>query len=193
MSKLIFVTGGSASGKTTIASQLQRSLGENALLLSQDMFYKEVGSSDENFDVPDAFDWELQEAIIEKLKKGEDVEIPIYSFEEYRRTGYEIVKAKPVIIFEGLFTFWDHKIAKYADLQIFVDTPSDTRLARRLIRDVTERKRDAIEVIQRWQNDVQPSFLKYVDSMKKYADIIVPWEKAKDKSIFALISTIKAL
>ena len=193
MPKLIFVTGGSASGKTTIANQLKESLGDSAILLSQDMFYKDSASSETNFDIPAAFDWELQEQVFEKLKLGEEIEVPIYSFEEHKRVGSKTITPKEIVIFEGLFTFWDHKIAKFADLQIFVDTPSDTRLARRIIRDVEERKRDPLEVIKRWQSDVQPSFIKYVNVMKKYADIIIPWEKAKDKSLFALISAIKAL
>lgn len=193
MPKLIFVTGGSASGKTTIANQLKESLNDRAVLLSQDMFYKEVGSADENFDVPSAFDWELQEKVFEKLKQNKAVKVPIYCFEKYKRIGYSKIVPKDIIIFEGLFTFWDHKIAKHADFQIFVDTPSDTRLARRIVRDIKERNRDPLKIIERWQNDVQPSFIKYVSTMKKYADIIIPWEQSKDKSIFALLSTIKAL
>ena len=193
MAKLIFITGGSASGKTTIAKSMKDAFGNSATLISQDMFYIPTRSDDTNYDIPEAFDWKLQEEILTKLSNNMDVEIPIYSFEKHDRIGFQKVNATEVIIFEGLFTFWDEIVANLADFQIFVDTPSDTRLARRIMRDVEERGRDPIEVINRWQKDVQPSFLKYVDTMKKHADLIIPWEKVKNKAMFALISTIKAM
>ena len=56
MAKLIFVTGGSASGKTTIANNLKEALGDKAVLISQDMFYLPTKSVDTNYDIPSAFD-----------------------------------------------------------------------------------------------------------------------------------------
>lgn len=193
MAKLIFVTGGSASGKTTIAKNIAESLGDSATLISQDMFYKPTKSNETNYDIPSAFDWDLQIEVFKKLSRGEEVEIPHYSFELHDRDGVTKIKPSSVIIFEGLFTFWNHELTKLADFQIFVDTPSDTRLARRLLRDVKDRNRDPIEVIERWQKDVQPSFLKYISEMKAHADIIIPWIKVKEKSIGALLSIIKGL
>ena len=193
MAKLIFVTGGSASGKTTIAKNIKEALGDSAVLISQDMFYKSTSSNKTNYDEPEAFDWKLQKEVFNDIKSKKEVKIPIYSFEEHRRVGETSIKPAEVIIFEGLFTFWDEELANLADFQIFVDTPSDTRLARRLKRDISERGRDPVDVLERWQNDVQPSFLKYINVMKEHADIIVPWTKVKEKAVSALLSAIRGL
>ena len=191
MSKILFVTGGSASGKTTISQNIKKALGDRATLISQDMFYIPTKSDKANYDIPQAFDWDLQKQILNELKKNREVSIPIYSFEEHDRVGSIKVRPSEIIIFEGLFTFWDYELTKLADFQIFVDTPSDTRLARRLKRDIEERGRETIEVITRWQKDVQPSFVKYIKTMKKHADIIVPWTKVKSKAVSALITIIQ--
>lgn len=193
MSKIIFVTGGSASGKTTIAKNIKEALGEDAILISQDMFYIPTKSDDTNYDIPSAFDWKLQNEVFKKIQNGESVEIPIYCFEKHDRIGTTKIQSHDIIIFEGLFTFWDDELIEKADFQIFVDTPSDTRLARRLIRDVKERGRDPLQVINRWQNDVQPSFLKYINEMRSKADIIVPWIKVREKTLSALIFAIRGI
>jgi len=53
-----------------------------------------------------------------------------------------------VIFFEGIFALYDQRILDLMDMKIFVDTDDDIRLARRLERDITVRKRDVKGVIQ---------------------------------------------
>ncbi len=149
MPKMIFITGGSASGKTTLANQMKAKFGKDAILISQDAFYKPTGNPNTNYDVPKAFDFKLQKEIFTKLANGESVEIPVYNFAKHDRDGVRTIMPAPIIIFEGLFTFHDSTLLRNADLKIFVDTPSDTRLGRRIIRDVKERDRDVAEVIAR--------------------------------------------
>lgn len=191
MAKLIFITGGSASGKTTVANNIVEELGDKITLISQDMFYKPTQSNDTNYDIPSAFDWELQLQVFEDLRNGKPTKVPVYSFEKHDRIGWETIVPKDTVIFEGLFTFWNFDLTAMADLQIFVDTPSDTRLARRLKRDVNERGRDPLMVIERWQKDVQPSFLKYIHIMKEHADIIIPWSKVNKKSVRVILAAVE--
>mmetsp|Transcript_1013 Transcript_1013/g.1776 ORF Transcript_1013/g.1776 Transcript_1013/m.1776 type:complete len:98 (-) Transcript_1013:393-686(-) len=60
------------------------------------------------------------------------------------------------------------------DMKIFVDTDADTRLARRVIRDIKYRGRDIDGVIRQYEKFVKPSFDDYIWPTKKYADIIIP-------------------
>ncbi len=105
MAKLILITGGSSSGKTTVARNVKEALGEKALFLSQDMFYKPQKTPMKNYDVPEAFDWDLQHQVIRSLKGGKKTNVPIYSFEKNDRIGWKTVNPKSIIVFEGLFSF----------------------------------------------------------------------------------------
>ena len=47
-------------------------------------------------------------------------------------------------------------------VQVFVDTDADVRLARRLKRDICERNRDLIGVIDQYDRFVRPSFDQFI-------------------------------
>lgn len=191
--KVIFITGGSASGKTTLANQMKTSFGKDALLISQDVFYKPSGTSDTNFDIPSAFDFDLQRKVLLNLINLQDDNVPIYDYSLHDRVGEKKIKAAPILIFEGLFTFFDKNLLDLADLKIFVDTPADTRLGRRIMRDVVERGRDVKEVISRWTKDVQPSYRQYISHEKQFADMIIPWTVINIRATDFLVSTITNL
>ena len=83
---MIGVTGGSASGKTTVARHIIEALDIPwVTILSQDSFYK-VLNKDElelahannfNFDAPDAFDFDLFTETLQSLKGGKHVEVGV--------------------------------------------------------------------------------------------------------------------
>ena len=59
-------------------------------------------------------------------------------------------------------------------MKIFVDTDADIRLARRLVRDITERGREIDGVIQQYTRFVKPSYDHYIAPTMTHADLIVP-------------------
>lgn len=191
--KLILITGGSASGKTHLAKELAKHFGSRAIFLSQDSFYKPGGGHDRNYDEPAAFDFEKQKQVLKELLDNKETTLPVYDFAKHDVVGSTPIKPAEYIIFEGLFTFYDYELSKLADFKIFVDTPADTRLARRIMRDVKERGRDVEEVINRWLKDVQPSYREFISPMKRYADVIIPWHKLKERAIKSIVVTISHL
>lgn len=193
MVRVIFITGGSASGKTTLAVQLQKALGVSGQLISQDMFYKPTRDPKTNYDIPGAFDFDEQYRVLLALTKRQKVSIPVYDFNLHDRVGETELKPTDVIIFEGLFAFHHKDSLKLADLKIFVDTPDDTRLGRRIMRDVYDRKRELRDVIKRWNEDVQPSYRKYISLTRYEADLIIPWTTINHRAIGFLLSTIAEL
>ena len=60
------------------------------------------------------------------------------------------------------------------DIKVFVDTDDDTRVIRRLQRDVAERGRTMESVIEQYLGTVKPMHLEFVEPSKRYADLIVP-------------------
>ena len=63
-----------------------------------------------------------------------------------------------VIIFEGIFAFFNEQVRNMMDMKIFVDTDSDIRLCRRLQRDTKQRGRSYKDVLDQHKRHVQPAF-----------------------------------
>ncbi|KAF5297266.1 hypothetical protein FQA39_LY12105 [Lamprigera yunnana] len=61
-------------------------------------------------------------------------------------------------------------ITEITHMKLFVDTDSDTRLAR----DINERGRDLDQVLNQYINFVTPAFENFCSPTKKFADVIIP-------------------
>ncbi|KAJ7420746.1 Uridine-cytidine kinase-like 1 [Pitangus sulphuratus] len=184
MYRRVSLCGGSASGKTTVATRIIEALDVPwVVLLSMDSFYKVLDEgqqalaarSDYNFDHPDAFDFELLISVLRKLKKGKSVKVPVYDFTTHsRRREWKTVYGANVIVFEGILAFANKELLKLLDMKVFVDTDSDIRLVRRLQRDIMERGRDVAGVIKQYNKFVKPAFEQYIEPTVQVADIVVP-------------------
>lgn len=182
---IIGIAGGTGCGKTTVVNQILHELPENEVgVISQDSYYKDTShlSFDErvkiNFDHPRSIDFELLEAHLKSLKKGDTIEQPVYSFVKHNRTGDTIVThPRKVMIVEGILILTNPELREMFDIKIFVHADSDERLIRRLKRDITERGRDIDEVLTRYQNTLKPMHQQFIEPMKEYADIIIPNNK----------------
>jgi len=188
---IIGLAGGTASGKTTVASTLMRALGQEndgqseVVTLSQDSFYRELNQLEIaaaekgmfNFDHPDAFDNDLMESILKNIVEGKQVQVPVYDFKTHSRVPGVFTVIKPghdVVMVEGILVFYFSKIREMFDLKLFVDTDPDTRLARRVLRDLAERGRDLQQVLAQYTDLVKPAFDEFCFPTKKWADVIVP-------------------
>ena len=128
-----------------------------------------------NFDHPDAFDWPLLIDHVRRLKAGESVEQPTYSYLISNRLPETVhVEPKPVILIEGIMTLVNKELRDMMDIRIFVDTDSDERLIRNIQRDVVERGRTVDMVIDRYLKVLKPMHEQLIEPSKKYADIIIP-------------------
>lgn len=128
-----------------------------------------------NYDHPSAMDHSLLFQHLEALKRGEAIELPVYSYVEHTRTQETIrIEPKKVIILEGILLLTDARLRESMNFSIFVDTPLDICLMRRIKRDVNERGRSMDSVMAQYQKTVRPMFLQFIEPSKQYADIIVP-------------------
>jgi len=189
---MIGVAGGTASGKSTVCEKLMEKLGQNEMNnvekqvvhLAQDSFYKELDSQEIakankgmfNFDHPNAFDNELMESCLEDIMSGKPTQIPVYNFKTNSRVPGEFTTIYPsdVVLVEGILVFYYPKLRNMFNIKLFVDTDADTRLARRVLRDIEERGRDLEHVLHQYTTLVKPAFEEFCIPTKKYADVIVP-------------------
>ncbi|MBX9691311.1 MAG: uridine kinase [Cyanobacteria bacterium] len=177
--QVIAICGGSGSGKSTLASKFI-----GASVIATDHFYKDLdqltpqedGSYD--FDHPSSVDLDACASACLTLKTGSDVIIPVYDMRTYMRTGTQVIPApaNQIVVVEGIFAFHS-PLQEIATLKIFIDTPIDQRMARRLRRDV-ERGRSTRETIAH-SLQVEEAYERFIDPMKSFADLILMGEEMR--------------
>jgi uridine kinase len=128
-----------------------------------------------NFDHPKAIDFDLLVDHLKKLKNGEIIEQPVYSFVTHNRTADTLIThPRKVIIVEGILIFNSKELRDLFDIKIFVHADTDERLIRRVKRDIEERGRNITEVLDRYQTTLKPMHQQFIEPTKNYADIIIP-------------------
>jgi uridine kinase len=179
---IIGICGGTGSGKTTIARAIVDAVGaKKVVLVEQDSYYRNLADMplDErqqaNFDHPDSIDSDMLVNHLMRLKQGLQVEMPLYDFRTHTRSDkIEIIEPKPVIIVEGILIFAEPRVLDLLDVRVFVDTPDDIRLMRRLRRDITERGRTFERTLDQYARTIRPMHFEFVEPSKRHADIIIP-------------------
>jgi uridine kinase len=179
---IIGISGPSASGKSLLANTIVSELGsEQVVVISEDAYYKNntdlpfAAREKINYDHPDAFDHALLCEHLRLLQKGESVQIPIYSHAEHKRLAEtRSIGKRTIIVLEGILLFTDKALRELMDIRIFMSTPLDICLTRRLVRDVVERHRTFESVILQYETTVRPMYLQFIEPSSRYADIIVP-------------------
>ena len=128
-----------------------------------------------NFDHPDSLDSDMLVNHILRLKQGLAVEMPMYDFATHTRSDrIEVIEPKPVVIVEGILIFAEPRVLDLLDVRIYVDTPDDIRLMRRLRRDSTERGRTFERTLDQYERTIRPMHFEFVEPSKRHADVIIP-------------------
>jgi len=179
---IIGISGPSASGKSLLANTIVNELGsDQVVVISEDAYYKDNSNmplaerEKINYDHPNAFDHALLCDHLRRLQRSEEVNIPIYSHSKHIRlpeTRY--IGRHAIIVLEGILLFTDKALREVMDIRIFMSTPLDVCLTRRLKRDVVERHRSFESVVHQYETTVRPMYLQFIEPSSRYADIIVP-------------------
>ena len=178
---VIGIAGGTGSGKTTLMDNLVRRFADQVTVLSHDNYYRRRDDmtmeqrQNVNYDEPAALETDLMVRHLDRLRRGEAIECPVYDFTQHNRSDKTItIVPKKVIIVEGILIFENEDLRSLMDIRIFVDTDADVRLCRRIARDVGERGRTLQSVLDQYQNTVKPMHERYVEPSKKFANLVVP-------------------
>ena len=196
---IIGIAGGTGSGKTTVVRKLIERLPKGeVVVIPQDSYYKDSSHipaeerQNINFDHPDAFEWPLLAKHIEQLKHGQAVEQPIYDYITSSRLEETVhVEPKEIIIVEGIMALRDYHLRQQMDLKIFVDADADDRLIRVAQRDIVERGRTIEAVMERYQRVLKPMHEQFIETCKRYADVIIPQGGHNNAAINMLVKFIK--
>ena len=186
---LIGVTGESASGKSTICSEIQNVIGQFDMpvtVLSTDNYFNDIsdlinkyGSFDNvrdsgyDVDAPTSFQLDILRQDLEDLSVGLDVKAPMYL---PNGTGVSVpnaidVKSQKIIVVEGIATMYD-EVKDIFDIKIYVETDKELRLSRFMSRAVEERNQDRENAIKHW-NYISQAGEKYVKPFRKESDLVL--------------------
>ena len=188
-SYIIALSGGSGSGKSTLSEALLDRLGpDKAVAFYEDAYYwpldhygsyaneaERLGLIDTiNFDDPASKDADLLAAHLKALKFGAQIDQPIYDFASHDRLDdTRLIKPAPIIVIEGLHVLTLPQIEPLINLSIYVDTPVDLRLARRIRRDVLDRGRDVDGVLKQYLSTVRPAHYRFTHPAKYLSDLVI--------------------
>lgn len=179
---VIGISGASGSGKSLLANNIVNELGsDKVVVISEDSYYKDQShlSFEErgaiNYDHPNSLDHDLLKADLRRLQNFETVDVPVYDHAQHVRTkDIQRISDHQIIVLEGILLFIEPELRELMDIKIYMDTPLDVSLIRRLRRDIIERSRTLESVILQYETTVRPMYLRFIEPSRLHADIIVP-------------------
>ena len=178
---IIGIAGGSGSGKTTLVNSiLKRVPYDQISIITQDSYYKDSGHlpmeqrKELNFDHPDSIEWDLLLSDIQKLKNGQPIESPTYSYITCTRQKETIpVEPKKILLIEGILIFTCKQLCDEMNMRIYLEVDADHRLSRIIERDMESRGRSAQDVIERYYKTVRPMYEEFIRPSREQADMLV--------------------
>ena len=182
---VIAIAGASASGKTlfaeTIYQELLPELGSDGIsIIKEDSYYRDQShlSMDErnktNYDHPSAFEHELLSSHLTSLINQQGIECPVYCYKSHTRTDKTItVKPTKIILVEGILLLSNPLLRDCFDIKVYMDTPLDICLIRRIKRDTQERERSLESITNQYLTTVRPMYHQFIEPSKAWADLVV--------------------
>ena len=182
---VIAIAGASASGKSlfaeTIYQELLPELGANGIsIIKEDAYYRDQSalSMDDriktNYDHPKAFEHELLSAQITSLITQKAIQCPVYCYKTHTRTKEtSTVEPTKIILVEGILLLSNPLLRECFDIKVYMDTPLDICLIRRIERDTQERERSLESITNQYVTTVRPMYYQFIEPSKAWADLVI--------------------
>ena len=187
--KIVAVVGASGSGKSTVVERLKADPKLSLSVIQVDHYYRDLSHltyeqrDGVNFDHPDAIEYEALRKDLQALKCGQSVDAPIYDFTVHNRaSSTQRIEASGIIILEGLLALADTETAALVDQVVFVDTPLEVCLQRRIERDAADRGRSEASVRDFWVTRAAPMFDEFIAPWKAKADLVLSGEAGESET-----------
>jgi uridine kinase len=198
---VVGIAGGTGSGKTTLAEKIVAALQPGqALLVHHDAYYRDrshlapAERAQINFDEPDALENDRLAADLDALRAGRTVESPLYDYSTHtRRAQTRRLQPCPIIVVEGILLFAVPELRDRFDLRLYVDTPDDVRLLRRLKRDLRERDRDIALIEAQYLTTVRQMHERHVAPTRSHAHLIVPEGGENAQALDVIVGKLRHL
>lgn len=167
----------SGGGKTTITKELQKRLSFSRALYFDDRDY------DSESGIEDICNW---------IEDGADVNL--FNLELLAGDIKKLLKENlDFIIIDYPFGYRHKQIAPYINYSIFIDTPLDVALARRIIRDYSQETASAILAdVKQYLERGRDAYIYGLESVKASADLLVDGNMTIDKIADCISEKVKS-
>ena len=196
---IIGITGSTGSGKSYLTNNLIKKYSSNLIdKIEVDSYYKNLSHltmekrSKNNFDHPNAFEFELLIDDLKKIKSGIDIKIPVYDYSTHLRTKqYRKINSDiKVLLIEGIYALYNKSIVSILNQKVFIDIAQEKCISRRIERDMVSRGRTVESIKKQINTTVIPMFEKFIKPTKDIADLIIKKTDDDDTEFVKLISII---
>ncbi|MEK7611448.1 MAG: uridine kinase [Patescibacteria group bacterium] len=196
---VVAVTGGTGSGKGYFARHLAERFPGQATVISMDMYYRDQSAVpfperlETNVDNPKAFDFDKLAKDVAALRNNQPAEEPVYDYEQRIRLPQTTrLEPRPLLIVEGLLALHQKDLNETYDLKVYLETDADLRLARRLLRDIREKRHETLDYsINQYLTSARPSHKIFVEPQKKTADLVIDWNEFNQSAFDQVVDLIK--
>ncbi|MCD8377777.1 MAG: hypothetical protein LUB59_03210 [Candidatus Gastranaerophilales bacterium] len=186
---LVGITGESASGKSTICSEITNVIKRLSLpvsIVTTDNYFNDISAliekygsfdalRDNGYDVdsPSSFQLEVLKSDLSAIARGEDIKIPEYL---PNGTGISVPKSifipsDKIVVVEGMATMYDG-IKDIFDVKIYIETDIDIRRQRFMTRAIEERNQDIENAKKHWEYILEAG-RKYIVPSRSIVDIVL--------------------
>lgn len=189
---ILGVAGGSGSGKSWLAKAVVAAFPGQTTVVCHDWYYRHNGDLDEaaalklNFDHPGSLETALMCRHLDQLMAGKTIDAPIYDYASHARLKEtRRVEPRPLIILDGILVLSEKALRDRMSVSVYIETPDDIRLMRRVRRDCTERRVDVNETLRLYEEFVRPMHKRFVEPSSHHATWI--WSQLDDKGFPGLL------
>ncbi len=188
---VVALTGGSASGKSTLAQRLAVRLAAlHPLVVPQDQYFRTWGPDEQHLrttNSPPALQWEALRADLARWRAGEPAGPPP------RLRGRAAPQAPGgLVLLDGHLVLWDEEVRSLCDLKVYLDLPDDERVVRRLLRDAERGQMPLADAAAWYRRDVLPNFPRYTAPARWWADLVLPAAPVTAAGFEALVAAVEA-
>lgn len=175
MTLVVGLCGASAAGKSWLAQEIISIYAGTGEVINQDGYYRDndvVQALAYRHDNPAALAFHRLVDDLQQLLTLGHTTLPIYDYTTHSVIGRREIDAPDLLVVEGHLLFAWAALCTLCDYKIWVESPADVRLSRRLRRDVQERGRDADDVRHRFNSEAEPAHQQFVAERRDVADEI---------------------